>query len=338
MEINKSYHSEKYEQKKDLQYFLKGIKNGNRFILSEAITLIESTNLEKRNLALKILKELPVLTHSTIRIGITGSPGVGKSTFLDTLGKMLTALGKKIAILAIDPSSRLTKGSILGDKTRMEQLSKDPNAFIRPTASGTLLGGVSAATREAVDLCEAAGFDVIFIETVGVGQSETEIVNLVDIFCLMILPGAGDEIQGIKRGITEMANLVIVNKADGDRKLQALETSKQYENAFKLLPSRLPGWKTKVLTCSGLTGDGLSDVWNNINEVINHAHKTSFFHHQRKKQREIWFDEISRNMIIQYYLEKQSSADYIVTLRSSVLKGELTFYEALLTLSDELKK
>ena len=223
-------------RKLSLDEYCQGILDGDRTILSRAITMIESSNPDHLALAQEIIERCLPHSGNSLRIGITGVPGVGKSTFIEAFGKMLTGMGHKVAVLAIDPSSERTKGSILGDKTRMEQLSVDPDAFIRPSPSGSTLGGVARKTRETIVLCEAAGFDVILVETVGVGQSETVVKSMVDFFLLLMLAGAGDELQGIKRGIMEMADGLVINKADGDNKPKAVAAQAQYRAALKLFP------------------------------------------------------------------------------------------------------
>ena len=338
MKINTTYHLEDSFPEKTDEYFINGILQGNRFILSEAITMVESTQQEKRNRALKILKAIQSLESKSMRIGITGSPGAGKSTFLDTFGTMLTGLGHKVAVLAIDPSSKLSRGSILGDKTRMEKLSRDPMAFIRPTAAGQILGGIASGTKEVIDLCEAAGYEIIFVETVGVGQSETDIVHLTDLFCLLILPGAGDDIQGIKRGITEMADLVLINKADGDRVLLAKETAKYYSMGLKLLHGRQSGIQTKVLTCSALTGKGLDIIWKEIMHTFEVMKESGWYLTQRQEQELLWFDQMHKQMILHHFLQKHSAYNYIENLRSDVINKKIPIYEALSQLTDSIKQ
>ena len=235
--------------------------------LSKGITLIESTLVADRLQAEDLLNRLLPETGKSIRIGITGVPGVGKSTFIESFAEFLIKnYHKKVAVLTIDPSSQQTKGSILGDKTRMEKLAANPNAFIRPSASGSSLGGVAHKTRESLLLCEAAGYDVTIIETVGVGQSETMVKNMTDFFLLLMLPGAGDELQGIKRGIMEMADLLAINKADGDNKTKADLAKGIYTNALHLMPPHRYGWVPKVSTCSSTEGTGIESIWNAINE------------------------------------------------------------------------
>ncbi|MDP2042534.1 MAG: methylmalonyl Co-A mutase-associated GTPase MeaB [Algoriphagus sp.] len=275
----------------ELTDFHEGILSGNRVILSQAITLVESTLDSDQELASQLVQSL--ITHSgkSIRIGITGVPGVGKSTFIEAFGKMLLDLGKKVAVLAIDPSSQLTKGSILGDKTRMENLAADKRAFIRPSPSGTTLGGVSGKTREAMLLCEAAGFDVILVETVGVGQSETAVKNMVDFFLLLMLAGAGDELQGIKKGIMEMADALLIHKADGENIEPAKKAKVNYQNALHLLPNAEKNWNPKVLLASSTTGLGLEKAWELISQYKDAMTENGFWETNRATQRINWLDD-----------------------------------------------
>ncbi|WOD43999.1 methylmalonyl Co-A mutase-associated GTPase MeaB [Hwangdonia lutea] len=256
--------------------------------LSRAITLVESTNADHFPIAHSIIKQCLPHANNSIRIGITGVPGVGKSTFIETFGKHLTARGKRVAVLAIDPSSSLTKGSILGDKTRMDALVKDENAYIRPSASGKSLGGVARKTRESIILCEAAGFDVIIIETVGVGQSETTVHSMVDFFLLLKLAGAGDELQGIKRGIIEMADTIAINKADGDNLKQAKIAKVEFNRALHLYPQKASNWQPKVMLCSALKNEGIDDIWKLVLEYIETTTKNHYFDKKRKEQNKFW--------------------------------------------------
>lgn len=246
--------------------YVEGILNGDRTILSKAITLIESSLPGHYQLGQEVIEKCLPHAGNSLRIGITGVPGVGKSTFIEALGKYLTARGHKIAVLAVDPSSEITKGSILGDKTRMEQLATDPNAFVRPSPSAGSLGGVTRKTREIIILCEAAGFDLIFIETVGVGQSETAVHSMVDFFLLLMLAGAGDELQGIKRGIIEMCDAMVINKADGDNIYRAQAARVQYQNALHLFPLPATGWTPRVEICSAVNKTGIETVWEMVLE------------------------------------------------------------------------
>lgn len=260
-------------------------------MLAQAITLVESTLAEDIILANDLVENLLPLTGKSIRIGITGTPGVGKSTFIEVFGKHITSLSKKIAVLAVDPSSTKTKGSILGDKTRMEELAKDSFAFIRPTATRTALGGVADRTREAILLCEAAGFDIIIIETVGVGQSETTVRSLVDFFLLLMLAGAGDELQGIKKGIMEMADAIVITKADGDNIKQATQAKTDYQYALHLFSESESGWRPKVITSSALEKKGIVETWQLIEEYIGFTKGNQYFEQNRTQQNLVWFHE-----------------------------------------------
>ncbi len=265
-----------------------GILNGNITTLSRAITLIESknpTHLEKAN---QVIKQCLPHANNSVRIGITGVPGAGKSTFIEAFGKNLTNQRKKVAVLAVDPSSSLNKGSILGDKTRMEELVKDKNAFIRPSPSGESLGGVARKTRETIILCEAAGFDTIIIETVGVGQSETAVHSMVDFFLLLKLAGAGDELQGIKRGIIELADAIAINKADGDNLKRAKLAKVEFNRALHFYPEKESNWQPKVLLCSALKNEGIAEIWNMILEYLELTKKNKYLISKRQEQNKFW--------------------------------------------------
>ncbi|GEK68761.1 methylmalonyl Co-A mutase-associated GTPase MeaB [Paracoccus denitrificans] len=265
------------------------LTQGNRRALSRAITLIESTRPDHRARALALLAELP--QRQALRIGLSGTPGVGKSTFIEAFGKMLTAQGLKVAVLAVDPSSARSGGSILGDKTRMETLSRDPNAFIRPSPSRAELGGVARRTRETVRLCEAAGFDVVLIETVGVGQSETLVAEMSDLFILLLAPAGGDELQGVKRGIMEIADIILVNKADGDLRETAMRTVADYAGALRLLRKRPydPEGFPKALPVSAYTGEGLDKAWSNMTWLADWRREHGHFDGRRAEQARHWF-------------------------------------------------
>lgn len=280
-----------------IETYVEGVLAGNRLILSRAITLIESRLPSDQVLAQHVLEQLLPHTGSAVRIGITGVPGVGKSTFIEAFGKELTGIGKKLAVLAIDPTSQRSKGSIMGDKTRMEELSHDPLAYIRPSPSGGSLGGVANKTRETLLLCEAAGFEIIVVETVGVGQSETVVKGMVDFFLLLMLAGAGDELQGIKKGIMEMADAVVITKADGNNQAAAQRAVIEYQNAFHLFPSHDNGWLPPVLTCSALEKKGLSEIWNQIN-VFDSQTKASGFHRRNRQQQNLeWMHTLIRQTL-----------------------------------------
>lgn len=268
--------------------FVTKILEGNITFLSRAITLVESTNAKHQHKANEILEGCLPYANNSIRIGITGVPGVGKSTFIETFGKHLTRKGKKVAVLAVDPSSSINKGSILGDKTRMEQLVTDENAFIRPSPSGTSLGGVAQKTRESIILCETAGFDTILIETVGVGQSETLVHSMVDFFLLLKLAGAGDELQGIKRGIIEMADAIVINKADGENQKNAKIAKVEFNRALHLYPIKESKWQPKVLTASALQNTGIDKVDTMLQEYFKLTKENNYFSEKRNAQNKFW--------------------------------------------------
>ncbi len=282
----------------DISYFVEGIKNGDRAILAEAITKIESSTTPIE-FTLNLLKLISIndSKSGSIRIGISGSPGVGKSTFINSLGAYLVDQQFKVAVLAVDPSSELSKGSILGDKTRMQDLSLHPDAFVRPTPSNNTLGGVAQLTKESIDLCEAAGYEIILIETVGVGQSETQLKDLVDIFCLLLLPGAGDELQGIKKGIVEISDLFVINKADAERVNLANQSKKYYQNALHLQKENQSEWTKKVLICSALNKEGFEDFWEMVQGFIEISKKEGTFERRRKSQKEIWKQSIQSKIM-----------------------------------------
>ena len=278
----------KRNKKIDTDALVASILKQNITALSRSITLVESKNPKHLDKANSIIKQCLPHANKSIRIGITGVPGVGKSTFIETFGKHITSLGKRVAVLAIDPSSTLTKGSILGDKTRMEDLVKDKNAFIRPSASGDSLGGVARKTRESIILCEAAGFDVIIIETVGVGQSETTVHSMVDFFLLLKLAGAGDELQGIKRGIIEMADAIAINKADGQNIKQTKLAKVEFNRALHLYPEKSSNWQPKVTMCSALHNEGIDAIWDIILDYIETTTQNNYFNTKRSEQNKFW--------------------------------------------------
>ena len=328
MSFNPRLKATRKNKEKDLDYYLSGLADSNRYILSECITLIESNNSIKKDLGYEIISNLQPV-EGTIRIGITGSPGVGKSTLLDTLGMKLIERGKKVAILAVDPSSSKSRGSILGDKTRMDRLSKEDNAYIRPTASGLYLGGIAANTREAIILAEAAGYDVIIIETVGVGQSETHVSSLVDVFLLMILPGAGDDIQGIKRGIMELADIIMINKADGERKELAQLSKKQLLSAISLMHPKIKDYKTKIITGSGLQDIGIDQLLNEIDHFLSHSKEIDFFEKNRMVQDLQWYEDQYRNLILNELMTKTEIYTQVLHYKEKLLAGEINPIEAI---------
>lgn len=265
-----------------------GVRHGHRQALARAITLVESTRSDHRARATEILESLMDATGNSTRIGISGAPGVGKSRFIDTLGRYLIDRGHRVGVLAVDPSSSLSGGSILGDKTRMEELARRREAFIRPSPAGRTLGGVARRTREAMLLCEAAGFDVIIVETVGVGQSETMVADMTDVFLLLLQPGGGDELQGIKRGIVELADIVVVNKADGELEAEARRTAVQYASALSLLRPRTQTWNVPVETCSAITGKGVAEVWAQVESYMTVTRDSGQLIKRRIEQARAW--------------------------------------------------
>jgi LAO/AO transport system kinase len=280
------------------EQIIKGIARGDIRMLSKAITLAESTLHEQRNIALEVIEHFGP-QQNTLRVGITGTPGAGKSTLIETLGiSILKDEDRKVAVLSIDPSSGKTKGSILGDKTRMNQLSSHPRAYIRPTASGSQLGGLAKNTRLAMLLCEAAGFNTVLIESVGVGQGETEIAQLADMFVLVLNPGGGDELQGIKRGIMEEADLIVINKADGDAEKQAKLTAKEYSMALHLMPKTESEWKAKVITVSALEHTGISVLWNHVVEFEQHTIANDWKMINRKAQMKYWAKKTVQELLL----------------------------------------
>jgi len=307
-------------------------------ILSQAITLVESSLSEHYETAQTIIEKCLPYSSRSVRIGITGVPGAGKSTFIETFGLHITSQGKKLAVLTIDPSSEQTKGSILGDKTRMEQLSIHPNAYIRPSPAAGTLGGVARKTRETIILCEAAGFDTILVETVGVGQSETAVHSMVDFFLLLMLAGAGDELQGIKRGIMEMADMITITKADGANKLVAEEARILFQNALHLLPAKSSGWKPQVLTCSALKNEGINELWDIIMECFVFTKKSGYFETLRKQQAVIRM----HNTILEYLNNSFYNQEDVKLLRPELerqlFEGSITSYKAAVILLDKYFK
>jgi LAO/AO transport system kinase len=295
---------------------------GNRIFLSRAITLAESNLAKVRAQSEALIESIMPTTGNSIRIGITGSPGVGKSTFIEAFGKHLTSVQKKVAVLTIDPSSQRTKGSILGDKTRMDELSKDPGAFIRPTASGQSVGGVSTATREAILLCEAAGYNVVLIETVGVGQSEVAVRGMVDFFLLLMLPGAGDELQGIKKGIMEMADGIVITKGDGENIHRAKRAQSDFKNALHLFQSPESGVAPKVLITSALAKTGIKEAWQMIESFQQNTKANGFFDSQRQQQKIAWFYSTIEMLVKNSILKKTKT--FLAVLEKRILARNLS--------------
>ena len=295
-----------------------GVRGGDRRVLAQAITLVESQLPADQQLAARLLQELLPATGGALRLGVSGAPGVGKSTLLECLGLRLVAR-HKLAVLAIDPSSPVSGGSILGDKTRMEQLARAPQAFVRPSPGGTALGGVAAHTREAILLCEAAGHDVVIVETVGVGQSETEVANMTDFFLLLVLPGSGDELQGIKRGIMELADAVAITKADGDNLGRARTAHGEFAAAMQVLGHH----DTAVLTCSGLTGDGVDALWEHVCARVAAWRRSGALAERRRQQAGRWFDAVLRERAWAEFVRRPEVAQRIEQARADVLAGRI---------------
>ncbi len=322
----------------DASGYIKGIKKKNKVLLSQAITLCESTKKEDHLLAEQILEASNAYQHKTLRIGITGSPGVGKSTFIEYLGNYLIEKGKKIAVLAVDPSSKITKGSILGDKTRMTNLSKNENAFIRPTASGSQLGGVARSTQETISLCEMAGYEIIIVETVGVGQSEYLVHSMTDVFLLLIQPGAGDELQGIKKGIVEMADVIVVNKADGDKIHDARQAKASYAKAIHLLSKRPDDWTVQVQSCSSLEQTGVEDIWDSVSTYKNHLIKRKEFIKKRKSQNLNFFQRSLKEGIWDLIFAKSQINKAVTELKTQILNGKINPFTASSLLLKKIQK
>lgn len=305
------------------QHYIDGILSGDRLILSRAITLVESRLPADQELAQAVLAGVVAMTGKATRVGITGVPGVGKSTFIEAFGTYLTEQGHQLAVLAVDPTSQRSGGSLLGDKTRMETLSMNPNAYIRPTPARDSLGGVAHRTRETLLLCEAAGFDVVLIETVGVGQSETLVHGMVDFFLLLMLAGAGDELQGMKRGIMELADALAITKADGDNQAAANRARVEYQNALHLFPPTGTGWFPPVLTCSAITNLGIRELWGTILEHQKITTQNGHHDKRRQEQQLTWFRMELRQQLEQQFFAQPGMSERLNELEESVKKGEL---------------
>jgi LAO/AO transport system kinase len=311
-----------------IEDYVQGVREGNRTVLARAITLIESSSAEHQNRAQKVLQKLLPRTAKARRIGITGAPGVGKSTFIEAFGLHLCGLGLKVAVLAVDPSSNRSGGSILGDKTRMEQLCRHPGAFIRPSPAGKTLGGVARKTRETMLLCEAAGFDVIIVETVGVGQSEVAVRSMVDFFLLLILPGAGDELQGIKKGIVENADAVLVTKADGVNQLKAEQARQEYATALHYLMPATPQWQPPVAVCSALNGTGISEFWQLAGRFFAELEPAGIVAARRREQSAQWLHDLIREELEARFYHHGPVRQARAEVEAAVLRGELTAPQA----------
>ena len=304
--------------------YVEGVISQDRSILARAITLVESIHVDHRVLADLVLTKLLSHAGRARRVGITGVPGVGKSTFIETLGKQLTSTGARVAVLAVDPTSSRTGGSILGDKTRMQELARDPSAFIRPSPTSGTLGGVARATRESMILCEAAGYDIILVETVGVGQSETTVAEMVDFFLALMLPGAGDELQGIKKGLLEIADMIVVNKADGSTKNAAERAASEYRSALHILKPASPTWMPTAHTCSAISGNGLADIWKDIENHRELLKSSGEFDEKRKQQRVRWMWSMIQDRLL-LEIEKNKSLQNIArALEAQVMENQIT--------------
>ena len=314
--------------------YVEGILAGNITTLSQAITLVESSNPDHYAQAQEIIERCLPHAGRSVRIGITGVPGAGKSTFIEAIGNMVTSLRHKLAVLAIDPSSERSGGSILGDKTRMESICNNPAVFVRPSPSAGSLGGVARKTRETIVLCEAAGFDVIFIETVGVGQSETAVHSMVDLFMLLQISGAGDELQGIKRGIMEMADLMVITKADGENVHKAELARTQFQGALRLFPVPESGWRPKVYTSSAVTKAGLEEVWKGVEEYLDHIQRNGYFQHNRNRQNKYWMYETINEALRSSFYRDPAVEGKIAEYEQRVLDDKISSFIAAKELLD----
>lgn len=303
------------------------LREGDRAALAQSITLVESRAAKHRAPARELMQTILPDTGGALRVGLTGTPGAGKSTFIEALGGLLCQRGQRVAVLAVDPSSSRSGGSILGDKTRMEDLSRHENAFIRPSPSGKSLGGVAARTREALLLCEAAGYDVILVETVGVGQSETAVRTMTDFFLLLQISGGGDELQGIKKGVIELADAIVVNKADGDNKLRAQQAKAEYNKVLHFLHPFTPGWKPKAVTCSALEGEGVAAVWELIERFRDEVSASGVFAERRSEQNVDWFESLLQSAVMERFTNQQGAR--IQAIKTAVKEGELPVSVAL---------
>ena len=326
--VNPYFHPRKRRRTMTAGEYVEGILKGDVTVLSRAVTLVESLVPEHQALAQEVIEKCLPSAGNSRRIGITGVPGAGKSTSIDEFGLHVLKDGGKLAVLAIDPSSERTKGSILGDKTRMESISSNPKVFIRPSPSAGSLGGVARKTRETIILCEAAGFDVIFIETVGVGQSETAVHSMVDMFMMLQISGAGDELQGIKRGIMEMADMMVITKADGENIYKAELAKTQYQGALRLFPIPESGWRPKVYTCSAYTKTGLEEVWKGVEEFLDFIQANGYFTHNRNRQNKYWMYETIDEVLKNSFYHNPQIEPRITELEQKVLDAKVSSFVA----------
>ncbi|MGQ9927179.1 MAG: methylmalonyl Co-A mutase-associated GTPase MeaB [Chloroflexaceae bacterium] len=303
--------------------YVEGVRSGDRTILARAITLIESNAPGHLAQAQEVLQALLPYTGGALRVGITGVPGVGKSTFIEALGVMLCERGHRVAVLAVDPSSSVTRGSILGDKTRMEALARHPNAYIRPSPTGGSLGGVTRKSRETMLVCEAAGFDVILVETVGVGQSETAVRGMVDFFLLLMLAGAGDELQGIKKGIMELADALVITKADGDNRIRTMLAQADYNKALHYLAPATPGWQTRARICSAVTGEGIAEIWEEIERFREVTTASGVFAERRRQQTRDWLHALIEDYLRSRFFNHPAVKARLPAIEAAVVAGTL---------------
>ena len=328
-----------YKPRKRLEanQYIDGVLKGDRVLLSRAITIVESNLSSDKVLAKEIIQAILPSSGNSLRIGITGVPGVGKSTFIEVFGKHLIEKGHKVAILSIDPSSQRSKGSILGDKTRMEELANLEEAYIRPSASGDTLGGVANKTGETMLLCEAAGYDIILIETVGVGQSETAVHGMTDFFLLLMLSGAGDELQGIKKGIMEMADMLVINKADGDNIQKSQIAKRQYENALHIFPESASGWTPVVTTASALKNIGIPEVWEKMLEFKKLVHGNGYFKKNRREQQIQWMYNNIHEDLKQLFYGSDHIAEHLDVLEKDIIQDKISPVKAAEKIIEEFK-
>lgn len=324
--------------KVDLDLLVQGVLESDRTSLGRALTLVESNRTEDRKVVEDLLAQISPKTGEAHRIGITGVPGVGKSTFIEAMGSKLIEDGHKVAVLAVDPTSTVSGGSILGDKTRMTRLANDPNAFVRPSPSSGTLGGVTRTTRESMALLESAGYDIVMVETVGIGQSETVVAEMVDIFLVLMLPGAGDELQGIKKGVLELADMIAVNKTDGENESKALKAARDYISALRLTQPATSNWRPPVVNCSSLTGKGLNEVWEKIQEHKTILENSGEWEQRRKVQKMKWMWSIVQDRLSSDLHDHPSITEQVPEVEKAVLEGKISATAAAEILLETFRK